>query len=454
LTVSSGLFDALFSTAKMADIMSDRGRVQAMLDFEAALARAEARVGVIPRDAAPAIAAQCRAERFDFDALANGAGLAGNLAIPLVKALTARVEAVDADAGKYVHWGATSQDAIDTGLVLQLRDVVKAVEEDLTRLSHALTALSRSHRLTPLAGRTWLQQATPVTLGLKAAGWLSAIERHRARLGEMRSRLLVVQFGGASGTLASLGTRGVEVMLALGDELNLGLPDLPWHTHRDRVAEAATTLGLLVGTLGKMAKDVSLLMQTEIGEAFEPAAAGKGGSSTMPHKRNPVGCAAVLAAALRVPALVSVMLTAMVQEHERGMGSWHAEWQTLPEIATLCGGALAQMIQVAEGLEVDATRMLQNLDVTRGLILAEAVTMALGPHIGRLQAHHLVETACRRAVVYDTHLREVLRADAEVRKYLSAEDIERLLDPANYVGMSGVFVDRVLASIEQSPHSE
>ena len=269
---------------------------------------------------------------------------------------------------------------------------------------------------TVLAGRTWLQQATPVTFGLKAAGALSAVERHRARLRELRPRVLALQFGGASGTLAALGADGLKVAAALADQLKLALPDVPWHAHRDRVAEVATALGLLVGTLGKIARDVSLLMQTEVGEAFEPAAAGKGGSSTMPHKRNPVGCATILAAAIRVPGLVSVMLTAMVQEHERGLGDWHAEWDTLPEICCLAAGALAQLAQVLEGLELDPARMAANLEATRGLVLAEAVTMALGGKIGRLPAHHLVEGACRRAAAEDRHLRDVLEADAEVRQ--------------------------------------
>jgi 3-carboxy-cis,cis-muconate cycloisomerase len=281
---------------------------------------------------------------------------------------------------------------------------------------------------------------------LKAAGALSAVERHRARLQELRPRVLVVQLGGASGTLAALGADGLRVAAALAEELELGLPDVPWHAQRDRIAEVATALGLLVGTLGKIARDVSLLMQTEVGEAFEPAAPGKGGSSTMPHKRNPVGCSVVLAAAIRVPGLVATMLTAMVQEHERGLGDWHAEWDTLPEICCLAAGALAQLDQVLDGLELDPARMAENLEATRGLILAEAVTMALGGKIGRLPAHHLVEDACRRAASERRHLREVLGEDPEVRKHLSAEDLQRLLDPANYVGQAEALVERALGA--------
>ncbi len=443
---SNRLFDPLFTTDAMRAVFSDRGRLQGMLDFEAALARAEARAGVIPAAAVAPIEAQCRADAFDVEELARGTAPAGNAAIPTVKALTALVARVDEDAARYVHWGATSQDAMDTGLVLQLRAALDLIEADLQRLSGVLAALARDHKRTVLAGRTWLQQATPVTFGLKAAGWLSAVERHRTRIRELRPRVLALQFGGAAGTLASLGEDGLRVATALAADLRLALPDVPWHAHRDRVAEVASALGLLVGTLGKIARDVSLLMQTEVAEAFEPAGAGKGGSSTMPHKRNPVSSAAILSAAIRVPGLVSVMLTAMVQEHERGFGDWHAEWETLPEICTLAAGALSHLTQLLAGIELDAARMAENLEATRGLILAEAVTMALGGRIGRLQAHHLVEAACKRAAVGKRHLREVLTEDAEVGKHLSAADLERLLDPRNYVGMAEHLVERALAA--------
>jgi 3-carboxy-cis,cis-muconate cycloisomerase len=442
---SRRLYDPLFTTDAMREIFSDRGRLQGMLDFEAALARAEARVGVIPASAVPAIEAHCRAELFDVEELARGAVSAGNAAIPLVKELTALVAREDQDAARFVHFGATSQDAMDTGLVLQLRGALDQIEADLARLSGALAALADVHRRTPLAGRTWLQQALPITFGLKAAGWLSAVERHRARMRELHPRVLVVQFGGAAGTLAALGERGMDVASALAEELSLGMPDLPWHAHRDRVAEVATVLGLLTGTLGKVARDISLLMQTEVGEAFEPAVPGRGGSSTMPHKRNPVGSAVMLSAALRVPSLVAVMLTAMVQEHERGLGGWHAEWETLPEICALTAGALSHLIQVVEGLEVDAARMRANLDATNGLILAEAAAMALGEHIGRPRAHELVEQAGRRASAQGRPLRDVLAGDPQVQAHLSSDDLDRLFDPLNYLGLAERMVERALA---------
>jgi 3-carboxy-cis,cis-muconate cycloisomerase len=294
-----------------------------------------------------------------------------------------------------------------------------------------------------------MQHALPTTLGLKAAGWLSAIERHRTRLAEMRPRLLVVQFGGAAGTLAALGDKGPAVAEAVARELDLGLPDVPWHGQRDRVAELATAAGLLVGTLGKIARDISLMMQTEVGEAFEPAGEGRGGSSTMPHKRNPVSSAVVLAAATRIPNLVATMLAAMVQEHERGLGGWHAEWSTLPDLCVLTGGALRHAAETLAGLEVDAGRMRANLESTGGLILAEAVQMALGAKIGRLAAHELVEAACKRAVAGRRHLREVLAADGTVTAHLSAAELDRLLDPVNYLGSAEEFVARVLKARRQ-----
>jgi 3-carboxy-cis,cis-muconate cycloisomerase len=445
------LLDPLFTTDAMREVFADQARLQTMLDFTAALARAEARLGIVPTFAAAAIEAHCRAELFDPQALAYQAAAAGNLAIPLLKELTARVGERDPQAAGFVHWGATSQDMIDTGLVLQLRRATALISEDLARLADALAALAAAHKRTPLAGRTWLQQATPVTFGLKAAGWLSAIGREGVRWRELTPRAFVVQFGGAAGTMAALGDDALRVADALADDLGLRLPETPWHAQRDRVAEVATALGLTVGTLGKIARDVSLMMQTEVGEVAEPDAPGRGGSSTMPHKRNPVGSATVLAAATRVPALVSTMLAAMVQEHERGLGGWQAEWETLPEIFRLAAGALAQTLRVVAGLRIDTVRMRTNLDVTHGLILAEAVAMALAAHIGRAPAHALLEAACREAAANGRHLREVLNANADVTKHLSAADLDRLLDPANYLGAAEQLVERVLAQRPQEP---
>ena len=449
--MSVGLLDPLFTTDAMREVFSDRVRVQRMLDFEAALARAEARVGIIPPAAVPAIEAKCRAELFDLDALARATALVGSPAIPMVKQLTALVARDDPEAMRYVHWGATSQDAIDTGLVLQVREALSLIEADLARLSGALAQLADRHRRTPVVGRTWMQHALPTTFGLKAAGWLDAISRHRRRMREIRPRVLTLQFGGAVGTLAALGSRGLEVAAALAEELRLAVPDLPWHSHRDRVAEVATTLGLLVGTLGKIARDISLHMQTDVAEVFEPAGEERGGSSTMPHKRNPVGSVASVAAAIRVPALVSVMLSGMVQEHERGAGGWPAEWETLPELVRLTAGALRHMVAVVSGLEIHAARMRQNLERTGGQILAEAVVMVLGRGIGRLAAHELVGEACRRASAQGRHLRDVLAEDPRVSAHLTAEDLDRLFDATSYLGVAEALVDRAIAASLRDP---
>jgi 3-carboxy-cis,cis-muconate cycloisomerase len=443
---SSELLASLFGSAEASALFTDGARLQGMLDFEAALARAEAQRGVIPASAAPVIAGKCRADLFSIVDLAWPTARAGTPAIPMVARLTALVAADDPEAARYVHWGATSQDVMDTGLVLQLRRFLALLEADLARCAAALARLAQAHQATTLVGRTWLQHALPVTLGLKAAGWLDAIERHRARLGEVAGRALVLQFGGAAGTLAALGDRGLEVAEALAGELSLALPPLPWHAHRDRVAEVATTLGLLVGSLGKIARDLSLLMQTDVAEAFEPAGEGRGGSSTMPHKRNPVTAAVVLAAATRAPGLVATLLAAMVQEHERGLGGWHAEWEALPTLCVLAAGALRQTTETIEGLELDPARMRENLEATRGQILAEAVTMALGSRIGRLAAHELVEHACHRAAATRRHLREVLAEDPVATRHLTPADLDRLFDPLNYVGSAAAFVERVLKS--------
>jgi 3-carboxy-cis,cis-muconate cycloisomerase len=369
------------------------------------------------------------------------------VAIPLVKNLTALVANQNKDAARFVHGGATSQDAMDTGVVLQLRRALEVVDQDLARLASTLATLADKHRATPIAARTWMQQALPTTFGFIVAGWLDAILRHRSRLAELRARNLTLQFGGAVGTLAALSGRGLAVAKALAEDLHLPLPLIPWHTHRDRIVEIAAELGLCVGTLGKIARDISLNAQTEIAELAEPAGEGRGGSSTMPQKRNPVTCATVLAAAHRVPGLVSTMFSSMVQEQERGLGGWQAEWETLPEIVSLSGGALHHLAEMLPNLHVDAQRMLKNLDATHGLIFAEAVTMALGDRLGKLPAHTLVEAACKKARTEKRHLKDVLREEQGLHGYLTPADLERLFDVRNYLGSAEEFVRRVLAEV-------
>jgi 3-carboxy-cis,cis-muconate cycloisomerase len=439
------MLTTLFTTDAMRAIFDDRTRIQRMLDVEAALAAGEARVGVIPSSAVGAIVACCRAELYDIDALSHSARNAGNLAIPLVAALTSKVGEADDAAKGYVHWGATSQDIIDTGLVLQLRDALQLIEHDVSRLDDALRVAIERHRQTVMPGRTWLQQGLPTTLGLKLAGVLSALARDRARIAALRPRLLVLQLGGATGTLASLGERGPAVERAVADALQLDVAIVPWHAQRDRLCELATVLGIVTTTSGKLARDLALLAQTEVGEAFEPAAPGRGGSSTMPQKRNPVGASIAIAAAVRVPHLVGTMLSAAVQEHERGLGNWPAEWDTLPQIVCLAGGALDVMAETVSGLEVDAERMLANLDLSKGQVLAEAVQMALAPALGRDVAHKLVGEAAKRASREDRRLKDLLREDEKVRALISDDGLDRLFDPINYLGAANAFIDRALA---------
>jgi 3-carboxy-cis,cis-muconate cycloisomerase len=440
------LLEPLFRWEAVEQIFSDRACLQAMLDFEAALARAEARTGVIPTSAAAPIAAKCKAELLDLEALAQAAAKAGNLAIPLVKQLTKLVGDGDAEAARYVHWGATSQDVIDSGFVLQARTALDLIDDELSKLADATASLVEKHRATVTVGRTWMQQALPITLGFQMAGWLDALDRHRSQMREIRQRCLVLQFGGAVGTLAALGSRGIDVAEALGSELKLPVPALPWHSHRDRTTEIASTFGICAGTLGKIARDISLAAQTEVAEMFEPAGEGRGGSSTMPHKRNPVACAVVLSAAMRIPGLVSTMLSAMVQEQERGLGGWHAEWETLPEIISLTAGALHQLTDAVAGLDIDVEKMRKNVDLTNGLIFAEAVQMALAGKMGRMAAHELLERASKRVQAEGHHLRDVLKNDVTVKQYLNGEELQRLFEPEEYLGVAQQFIDRALAA--------
>lgn len=424
--------------------------LQRMLDVEAALTRASADAGVVPHAAVAPIAAACDVALLDIPALLDASASAGNTAIPLVKQLTAVVKARDPEAARYVHWGATSQDIIDTATVLQSLDSCDVIDAALARVCQLLASLAATHRDTPQVGRTWLQQALPITLGLKFAQALDAMLRHRTRLAAAREQVRVLQFGGAAGTLASLGAHAPAVLQGLAAALDLRAPDVSWHTQRDRLAELACCWGMVTGSLGKLAGDIALQMQTEIGELAEPAGAGKGGSSTMPHKRNPVGCAAVLTAAQRVPPLVATMLGGMVQQHERALGGWQAEWDALPDIARLTGGALDAVVGILDGLNVDRARLSANLDLTQGLILGEAVMLALGERLGRIEAHHLVEAASKAAVSQKRTLREVLLEQSDVRAQLSETQLTQLLDPAHYTGQAGAFVDAVLSRYQAS----
>jgi 3-carboxy-cis,cis-muconate cycloisomerase len=362
--MSTRLIDCLAATKALSEIFSDRHILQTMLNFETALARAEAQVGVIPVEAASAITQAAAEQDFDIDKLVESSLRAGTPAIPMVQMLRAAVHIQNAGAASVVHWGATSQDVVDTVLIQLLLECRQVLEKDHRRLSLALQRISEEHANTVMLGRTLLQPAQPITFGLKAAGWLAALRRGWSRVDSRFTESAYLQFGGASGTLAALGDRGIAVSEALAAELNLKCPDAPWHAHRDRLAALMAALSIYTGSLGKMALDIALLMQHEVGEAAEPGGNGRGGSSSMPHKRNPTACMLAIAAAKRAPGLLSNFLAGMLQEHERGVGGWQSEWTTVQDIVQAAGVALESMMEVAEGLTVDAGRMRSNSETT------------------------------------------------------------------------------------------
>jgi 3-carboxy-cis,cis-muconate cycloisomerase len=440
------LIESLATTEALAEVFSDSSVLQAMLDFEVALARAEARVGTVPRSAADHIAAAARASEFDTDALSRGMFRAGTPGIPLVKALTEKVKARDPQAAGWVHWGATSQDVADTALVLLLKRAQTIITSDLQRLEKALTTLSEQHKTTVMLGRTLMQAAPPVTFGLKVAGWLGAVSRTRKRLESAFDDALVLQFGGASGTLASLADKGTVVAQALADELGLHCPEAPWHAHRDRLANLVCCCGVLTGSLGKMARDVSLLMQNEVAEVAEPGGEGRGGSSTMPHKRNPIACALTLAAAERVPGLVSNFLSTIVQEHERAVGGWQSEWPTMASIVQSTGAAASSMAEVSEGLLVDPVRMRQNIANTKGLIFAERAMMLLAAELGRDVAGKLLEDASQKSIAQKIDLVALLAELPEVSSRLNSSVLDQLAIPEQYLGSAEAFREALLNS--------
>jgi 3-carboxy-cis,cis-muconate cycloisomerase len=440
--IDSPILGDIFSSAPMRRVFSDENRLAQYLAVEAALARVQGRLGVIPPEAADEIVRHCRVEEIDLDRLKTQTERIGYPVLPLVQQL---VESCADGLGEYCHWGATTQDITDTATVLQIRQALDLVDADLAALADALADLAERHRDTPMVGRSNLQQAIPITFGFKAARALATVERHRDRLAELRPRALIGEFGGAMGTLASLGSDGLAVQEALMDELELGQPDIAWHTERDTIAEVGCFLGLVTGTLAKLATDAKLLMQTEVGEAFEPYAPDRGSSSTMPQKRNPIACAYIHACAAVVRQHVAALLDAMVADHERSTGPWEIEWISLPEIFCLSSGALKQARTLVEGLEVDPEAMMRNLHATQGLNQTEAVMMAIGPHLGRQRAHDVIYTACRAAITQGRPVLDVLADDPEIAAHLDRPTLAELLDPRHYVGLSAEMVDRVLA---------
>ncbi len=433
--------EAIFTTPEMSVIFSGSALVERMLRFEAALARAEARVGIIPHHAAEAIMTKCRIDLFDLRTLYKDAAGSGTPAIPLVRMLT---ELVEGEGRKFVHWGATSQDAIDTAMVLQMRDGLDLLIEGLLAIGITCASFAERHRNTPMAGRTLLQHAVPITFGLKAARWLAQITRAVHRLRDLREQSLAVQLGGAAGTLAALGTDGVKVMELVAQELNLPTPELPWHAERDRIAEIAAGVSIVASVMAKIATDLALLAQTEVNEASATATSPTGRSSTMPQKRNPVEATQAIACAQVAIGVLGTLL-ADTHEHERAVGAWQAEWQAIPELFRCTSGAVMWTHRAVSTLEVDPNRMRANLELTNGLIMAEALTMALAPHFGRPEAYRIVQEVCDRAVQSKTPLREVAAEDKRVRGVLPGDKLGQVLDVSAYLGSAHIFIDRALA---------
>src|SRR5215468_4935183 len=440
--LDSAVFRDIFTTEAMRNVFSDENRVQLYLDFEAALARAQARLGIIPKEAAVEIVRHCSADKIDMVKLKEATERVGYPVLPVVQQL---VKLCKDGLGEWSHWGATTQDITDSATIMQIGEALAIVEGEIDGISDALAALAKKHRDTPMAGRSNLQQAVPITFGYKMATMLAAFERQKQRLAELRARVLVFEFGGAAGTLSSLGKDGLKVQAELAKELNLAQPEIAWHTVRDRIAEVGCFLGLVTGLCGKIALDVKLMMQTEVEEVYEPFHEGRGSSSTMPQKRNPISSVYITALTSVVRQHVAALLDAMVEDHERATGPWEIEWIVLPEIFSLSAGALAQTRFLLTGLQVDEKRMRANLDITRGLIVSEAVMMGLGPHLGRQYAHDLVYDICRKVIATGRPLLDLLAEDKEIAKHMTRDELAKLVDPANYLGVAGEMVDRVLA---------
>jgi 3-carboxy-cis,cis-muconate cycloisomerase len=440
--LDSILFRDAFGTTEMREVFSDLALISRYAEVEVALARAEARCGVIPAEAAEEIARRTDVSALDFDLLRQETDVVGYPILPLVHQMTRQC----GEAGRYVHWGATTQDIMDTAVVLQIRAALSLIEADIAVLRDILADLSKRHRDTSMAGRTHLQQALPITFGYKTAIWLAMFDRHAERLAQLKPRVLVGQFAGAAGTLASLGNKGFEVQRALCEELGLGVPVATWHVARDGFAEVMNFLALVTGSLGKIALDIMLMASTEFAEVYEPFVKGRGASSTMPQKRSPISSELMLAAAKGVRQHAGLMLDAMVQDFERATGAWHAEWMAIPESFVLTSGALHQAKFALGGLIVDTRKMADNLDISRGLIVAEAVMMGLAPAIGRQEAHDVVYDACRLANDKGMTLADALSADPRVSARIDRPTIERLTSPKNYLGLAPEMVDRVLAS--------
>src|SRR5689334_24052450 len=441
-TIDSAIFKDIFGTEAMRQVWSDGNRIQKYLDFEAGLARAQARLKIIPQEACDEILKHVKVEQYDIARLKSETERIGYPVLPVVAQL---VKLCKDGLGEWCHWGATTQDITDSATIMQIREGLAIIEKDIDDISDALAALAKKHRDTVMAGRSNLQQAVPITFGYKCATYLAAFERHKQRLKQLKERTFVFEFGGAAGPLSSLGRQGLATQVELAKELNLAQPEIAWHTVHDRIAEVGCFLGLVTGICNKIAYDVKLMMQTEVEEVYEPFHEGRGSSSTMPQKRNPISSVYITALTSVVRQHVAALLDAMVEDHGRAAGPWEIEWIVLPEIFSLSAGALAQTRFLLEGLQVDAKKMRANLDITRGLIVSEAVMMGLGPHLGRQYAHDLVYDICRKVIATGRPLLDLLAEDEEIAKHMSRDELAKLVDPANYLGGAGEMGDRVLA---------
>lgn len=439
------LLTPLISSAAMRAIVDDRAHLQRMLDFVAALARAEAAVAVIPASCVGPITAACKAERYDLTALGDAAGRAGSVAGAVLAALTDEVAKTDAEAARFVHWGAAPQDLIDSALMLELRAGLDALIADLNTAIDGFTAIAGRQRRTAAVARTSLQHALPMPFGLKLAGYAAALARSRERLRRVRKESLALQFGGAAGTLAALGEHGLAVTDRLSALIDLPAPDAPWHAHSDRLADIASALAILTGTCGKIARDVALLMQTEVGEAYEPARTPA--NEAVPHQRPPTIASAAVTAATMAPNLLATIIAGQVQEHERGLGGWQAQWHAVPALLLVTSGAVAAVAELAGGLELDAERMRSNLDIAQGLIMIDAVTTALAAKLGPHQATLIVQEASRQAMASRRHLNSVLAEDPRVTAHMTPGELARLFELMGYQGVAQTYIDRLIGSV-------
>jgi len=442
--IDSAYYKDMFTSQRMHALFDDNARFQAWLDFEAGLARAQARLGIIPESAAKEITEKAKVANMDTAAMKAEFDKVGFPILPIVHQLA---RAVSPETARYVHWGSTTQDVIDSGMALQIRAGLDLLDEMLGQVQDVLADLAERHRDTLMVGRTMQQQASPVTFGYKAAVWLAEIHRHRERLAAMRPRAQVGQVAGAAGTNATLGDRGLDVLRETMTELGLETPPITWHVARDGWTEVAVLLGMVGSSMARIGQEVALLMRTEVGELGEPYESGRGASSTLPQKRNPILCQPLIAAGRMLREKAALAIDAMVQEHERSVGMHHLEWSILPEAFVLAGGAVENALAILDGLVVDTERMRANLDMTNGMVMSEAVMMGLAPHIGRNQAHDVVYEACARCNDEGMTLRDALLADTRISGHLSEAQIDAMLDPANYLGIAREMVDQVLAMV-------